>query len=57
MGRVALPPGNGFLVRMVTTGRVGFVAIELGEKLFVVVPGVPLVAKKECEYEQLSSED
>lgn len=46
MGTVALLLGNGFLVRMVTAGRVGFVATELGEALFEVVPGVPLVAKK-----------
>lgn len=46
MGRVALLLGNGFLVRMVTVGRVGFVATELGETLFEVEPGVPLVAKK-----------
>ena len=45
MGRVALLPDNGFLVRMVTAGRVGFVATELGETIFEVVSGVPLVAK------------
>lgn len=45
MGTVALLPGNGFLVRMVTAGRLGFVATEPGETLFEVVPGVPLVAK------------
>ena len=37
--------GNGFLVGMVTAGRVSFVATELGEALFAVVPGVALATK------------
>ena len=47
MGTVALLLGNGFLVLMVTTERIGFVATELGKALFEVVPGVRLVAKKQ----------
>ena len=47
MGTVALLLGNGFLVLMVTTERIGLVATELGKALFEVVPGVPLVAKKQ----------
>ena len=47
MGTVALLLGNGFLVLMVTTAGIGLVATELGKALFEVVPGVPLVAKKQ----------
>lgn len=36
--------GNGFLVLIVTTE---LVATELGKAFFEVVPGVPLVAKKQ----------